>query len=54
MPTRFSCRSGVCHVCVTGVAAGTTTYVQAPLEEPGAGEVLICSAAPRSALVLDL
>jgi len=54
VPTRFSCRSGVCHVCVTGVAAGTTTYVQAPLEEPGAGEVLICSAAPRSALVLDL
>jgi ferredoxin len=54
VPTRFSCRSGVCHVCVTGVVAGTTTYVQPPLEEPGPGEVLICSAAPSSDLVLDL
>ncbi len=54
MPTRFACRSGVCHVCVTGVVAGQTAYVQAPLEVPGEGEVLICSAAPRSDLVLDL
>jgi ferredoxin-NADP reductase/MOSC domain-containing protein YiiM len=54
VPTRFSCRSGVCHLCVTGVVAGTTTYVQSPLEPPGAGEVLICSAAPQSDLVLDL
>ena len=54
VPTRFSCRSGVCHLCVTGVVAGTATYVQSPLEKPGEGEVLICSAAPRSDLVLDL
>ncbi len=54
VPTRFSCRSGVCHVCVTEVVAGTTTYVQPPLEKPGEGEVLICSAAPTSDLVLDL
>jgi ferredoxin-NADP reductase/MOSC domain-containing protein YiiM len=54
VPTRFSCRSGVCHLCVTGVVAGTTTYVQTPLEPPAAGEVLICSAAPQSDLVLDL
>lgn len=54
VPTRFSCRSGVCHVCVTSVVAGTTTYVQPPLESPGPGEVLVCSAAPASDLVLDL
>ncbi|MEB3979775.1 MOSC and FAD-binding oxidoreductase domain-containing protein [Mycobacterium sp. 663a-19] len=54
VPSRFSCRSGVCHVCETGVVAGTTTYVQAPLELPGQGTVLICSAAPESDLVLDL
>lgn len=54
VPTRFSCRSGVCHVCVTGVVAGTATYVQPPLEKPGDGEVLICSTAPRGDLVLDL
>ncbi len=54
VPTRFACRSGVCHVCITGVVAGATTYVQPPLEPPGAGEVLICSAAPDGDLVLDL
>ncbi len=54
VPTRFSCRSGVCHVCVTGVVAGTTTYVQVPLEPPEQGSVLICSAAPESDVVLDL
>ncbi len=54
VPTRFSCRSGVCHVCLTGVVAGTTTYVQPPLEPPERGTVLICSAAPESDVVLDL
>jgi ferredoxin-NADP reductase/MOSC domain-containing protein YiiM len=54
VPTRFSCRSGVCHVCVTGVVAGSATYVQQPLEPPDDGSVLICSAAPETDLVLDL
>jgi ferredoxin-NADP reductase/MOSC domain-containing protein YiiM len=54
VPTRFACRSGVCHVCVTGVIAGATTYVQSPLEPPEQGTVLICSAAPETDLVLDL
>jgi ferredoxin-NADP reductase/MOSC domain-containing protein YiiM/ferredoxin len=54
VPTRFSCRSGVCHLCVTGVVAGKADYVQSPLERPDEGEVLICSAAPRTDLVLDL
>jgi ferredoxin-NADP reductase/MOSC domain-containing protein YiiM len=54
VPTRFSCRSGVCHVCETGVVAGATRYVQAPLEPPDKGTVLICSAAPQGDLVLDL
>jgi ferredoxin-NADP reductase/MOSC domain-containing protein YiiM len=54
VPTRFACRSGVCHVCVTGVVAGATIYVQSPLEPPEQGTVLICSAAPATDLVLDL
>jgi ferredoxin-NADP reductase/MOSC domain-containing protein YiiM len=54
VPTRFACRSGVCHVCTTGVVAGTATYFRTPLDPPGAGELLICSAAPQSDLVLDL
>ncbi|OJZ75461.1 sulfurase [Mycobacterium paraffinicum] len=54
VPTRFSCRSGVCHLCVTGVVAGRAVYVQQPLEPPEPGTVLICSAAPETDLVLDL
>jgi ferredoxin-NADP reductase/MOSC domain-containing protein YiiM len=54
VPTRFSCRSGVCHMCETGVVAGTATYLQSPLEKPDDATVLICSAAPETDLVLDL
>jgi ferredoxin-NADP reductase/MOSC domain-containing protein YiiM len=54
VPTRYSCRSGVCHTCVTQVLEGTTTYSRQPLEEPSEGAVLICCAAPCGDLVLDL
>ena len=54
VPTRFSCRSGVCHTCVTQLIAGTTTYTQPPLEPPPDGTVLICIAEPRDGIVLDL
>lgn len=54
VPTRFSCRSGVCQTCVTQVLDGTISYTEPPLEEPSDGEVLICCAVPRSDLVLDL
>jgi ferredoxin-NADP reductase/MOSC domain-containing protein YiiM len=54
VPTRFACRSGVCHVCETTIVDGTIGYVQPPLEAPGPESVLICSAAPRTDLVLDL
>ncbi|OBG94731.1 sulfurase [Mycobacterium sp. E3251] len=53
VPTRFSCRSGVCHVCVTGVVTGRASYAQPPLEPPEQGTILICSAAPETDLVLD-
>ena len=54
VPTRFSCRSGVCHTCVTPVIAGAVGYDQPPLELPADGTVLICVAQPSEALVLDL
>ena len=54
VPTRFSCRSGVCHTCATQVIAGTTAYTQPPLELPPDGSVLICTAEPRAGVVLDL
>ncbi|MBE1550644.1 ferredoxin-NADP reductase/MOSC domain-containing protein YiiM [Mycobacterium sp. OAS707] len=54
VPTRYSCRSGVCHTCATAVIEGTTDYLEPPLEEPTDGTVLLCTATPHTDLVLDL
>ncbi|MFJ9629481.1 MOSC domain-containing protein [Streptomyces sp. NPDC101175] len=54
VPTRWSCRTGVCHTCVTPLLSGTIAYSPEPLEPPPAGEVLICCARPDTDLVLDL
>jgi ferredoxin-NADP reductase/MOSC domain-containing protein YiiM len=54
VPTRYSCRSGVCHTCVTAVIEGTTDYLEPPLEEPADGTVLVCTSTPHTDLVLDL
>src|SRR5262249_35566915 len=42
--TRWSCRTGVCHPCVTPLLSGDISYEPAPLELPADGEVLICCA----------
>jgi ferredoxin len=54
VPTQWSCRTGVCHTCVTGVLSGSTAYTTPPLEPPGPDETLICSAQPTDDVVLDL
>ena len=54
VPTQWSCRTGVCHTCVTAVLSGESTYTTPPLEPPAAQELLICSARPAGDLVLDL
>jgi ferredoxin-NADP reductase/MOSC domain-containing protein YiiM len=54
VPTRYSCRSGVCHTCETAVIEGTTDYREPPLDEPTDGTVLLCTATPHTDLVLDL
>ncbi|MEW2256700.1 MOSC and FAD-binding oxidoreductase domain-containing protein [Streptomyces sp. NPDC047869] len=54
IPTRWSCRTGVCHTCVTHLMAGDVTYTTQPLEPPEAGTVLVCCSAPTSEVVLDL
>ncbi|WP_410671544.1 MOSC domain-containing protein [Amycolatopsis sp. cmx-4-68] len=54
VPTRWSCRTGVCHTCVTPVLAGGVAYDPEPLEPPAAGEALVCCARPREDVVLDL
>ncbi|MDR3080599.1 MAG: 2Fe-2S iron-sulfur cluster binding domain-containing protein, partial [Streptomyces sp.] len=54
VPTRWSCRTGVCHTCVTPLLSGDITYTPAPLEPPDDGEVLICCAQPGTDIVLDM
>jgi ferredoxin-NADP reductase/MOSC domain-containing protein YiiM len=54
VPTQWSCRSGVCHTCVTSVMSGTVDYTTEPLEPPGPDEALICVGRPQDDMVLDL
>ncbi|SEG80820.1 Ferredoxin-NADP reductase [Actinacidiphila yanglinensis] len=54
VPTRWSCRTGVCHTCVTPLVEGDLTYTTPPLEPPEAGSALICCSTPVTEVVLDL
>ncbi|MET8766783.1 MOSC and FAD-binding oxidoreductase domain-containing protein [Streptomyces sp. NPDC004658] len=54
IPTRWSCRTGVCHTCVTHLVAGDTAYTTPPLELPEPGTILVCCSRPTSEVVLDL
>jgi ferredoxin-NADP reductase/MOSC domain-containing protein YiiM len=54
VPTRWSCRTGVCHNCSTPVLAGDVDYAPDPLEMPPPGEALLCCSRPRADVVLDL
>lgn len=54
VPTRWSCRTGVCHTCQTPILTGTVRYGPEPLEPPTPGTVLVCCAGPETDLVLDL
>ncbi len=54
VPTRWSCRTGICHTCETGLLAGTVTYDPSLIDEPADGNILVCCAAPSEDLVIDL
>jgi ferredoxin-NADP reductase len=54
VPVRWSCRTGVCHTCMTGLIAGSITYNPEPLERPAPGNVLVCCSEPNADLTLDI
>ncbi len=54
VPARWSCRTGVCHTCETGLVAGAVGYRPDPLDAPADGNVLICCAQPEGDVVIDL
>jgi ferredoxin-NADP reductase/MOSC domain-containing protein YiiM len=54
VPVRWSCRTGVCHTCETGLVAGTIGYRPDPVDAPADGNVLICCSQPEGNVVIDL
>jgi ferredoxin-NADP reductase/MOSC domain-containing protein YiiM/ferredoxin len=54
VPVRWSCRTGVCHTCETGVVAGKVHYRPDPIDFPAEGNALICCSQPDGDVVIDL
>jgi ferredoxin-NADP reductase len=54
VPVRWSCRTGVCHTCESGLIAGAVHYDPEPLEAPAQGNLLICCSRPEGEVALDL
>ena len=54
VPVDWSCRTGVCHRCESGLVDGAVAYLPEPLEPPEDGRALLCCSRPASAIALDL
>ncbi len=54
VPVRWSCRTGVCHTCETGIINGSVIYRPDPVEPPADGNLLICCSEPQGDIALDL
>jgi len=54
VPVRWSCRTGVCHNCESGLVSGAVAYAPEPLDQPADGNVLVCCSRPTRDVVIDL
>ena len=54
VPAKWSCRTGVCHTCETGLIAGSVTYQPEPIEPAADGAVLLCCSRPDEDVGLDM
>lgn len=54
VPVRWSCRTGVCHNCESGLVSGEVVYGPEPLDKPANGNLLICCSQPVGDVVIDL
>lgn len=54
VPVRWSCRTGVCHNCESGLVSGAIVYGPDPLEMPADGNLLVCCSQPTADVVIDL
>jgi ferredoxin-NADP reductase/MOSC domain-containing protein YiiM len=54
LPVRWSCRTGVCHNCESGLVSGAVVYGPEPLDKPAEGNLLVCCSQPIRDVVVDL
>jgi ferredoxin-NADP reductase len=54
VPVRWSCRTGICHNCESGLVSGEVVYNPEPLDKPAPGNLLICCSQPLHVVVIDL
>jgi ferredoxin len=54
VPVRWSCRTGVCHSCESGLVSGAVVYGPEPLDKPAEGNLLVCCSQPVGDVVIDL
>ncbi len=54
VPVRWSCRTGVCHNCESGLVSGAVAYGPEPLDKPADGNLLVCCSQPVRDVVIDL
>jgi ferredoxin-NADP reductase/MOSC domain-containing protein YiiM/ferredoxin len=54
VPVRWSCRTGVCHMCESGLISGKVAYQPEPLDAPAQGNLLICCSQPQGDVAIDL
>lgn len=54
VPAKWSCRTGVCHTCETGLISGSVSYQIEPIEPAANGNVLVCCSRPHGDVVLDM
>jgi ferredoxin len=54
VPVRWSCRTGICHNCESGLISGSVAYQPDPFDSPAEGNVLICCSRPWGDVVIDI
>lgn len=54
IPVKWSCRTGVCHTCESGLVSGSVSYGPAPIDPPADGDLLTCCSHPLTDITVDL
>ncbi len=54
VPAKWSCRTGVCHTCESGLISGSVSYGPEPVDPPADGDLLICCSQPLMEITVDL